>query len=319
MPPTPDAIRIEPWQHVDAARMAELYRAERSRLVAALDWDTAPTWAAVEQGRRGGGVDGLVARDRTGALAGWTYYVRRDDELQVGGFTATTAARDPLLAALITSPDAQRAGRIRVFGPASAPGLAAALAGRGFVVGTYEYLTAPLVGVGGGAAGTWRMADTTAAAALMQAAYQAPDDLRPFGGAGTPDDWLAYVLALTTTAGCGVFAPELTVVERADDGTLTGLALVTRLGPAVGHLAQLAVAPRHHRRGAGGRLLDAAMARAAAAGLSAMTLLVAADNDVARRLYAGRGFRYGASFVSAVMAGKPAASAPYADPMAALG
>jgi len=306
---TDTAIWTEPWRHAGAGEMARLYRAEHARQAAALDWDTSPTWTALEQARSAGTVAGLVARDDTGAIAGWTFFVLREGELQVGAFTATPEACEPLLADLLHTPEARAAGRVRVFGATNAPGLADALTSRGFAVGAYHYLTAALPGTArADGAAPWRPADLLPAAALMRDAYAAPDPLRPFGGAGRLDDWTAYVLGLTTTAGCGVFAPELSVVHRTADGAIDAVAVVTRLGPAVAHLAQLAVAPSCHGRGIGGRLLDQAMHRAAAAGLTAMTLLVAADNAVARRLYAARGFRYAASFLSAVTATVPVAA-----------
>ena len=71
----------------------------------------------------------------------------------------------------------------------------------------------------------------------------------------------------------------------------------------MGHLAQLAVAPAARGRGLGAQVLGAAMTAAATARLSGMSLLVASDNTVARRLYGRRGFRYAASFMSALASG----------------
>ena len=124
------AVWIEPWRHVTAAEMARVYRAEQARLVAALDWDTTATWSALEHARVAGAVSGLVARDGSGAIAGWTFFVERADELQIGAFTASAAARGPLLAALLAAPEAQRSPRLRLFGHTDAPGLAADLTAR---------------------------------------------------------------------------------------------------------------------------------------------------------------------------------------------
>jgi ribosomal protein S18 acetylase RimI-like enzyme len=51
------------------------------------------------------------------------------------------------------------------------------------------------------------------------------------------------------------------------------------------HLAELAVAPGHRRRGHGGRLLDALLARS-----RRVTVTVAPGNDAALALYRSRGF-----------------------------
>lgn len=297
------AVRVAPWQHLTTAEMGRVFRAEHARLAAVLAWDTSATWTALERTRVAGGVTGLVARDAAGAVAGWTYAVEHGEELQVGGFTATAAARDPLLDALLALPAARNAARVRLFGAVSAPELCAALEHRGFVTGGYDYLRSALspadaatdtVGEG------WRHGDLSAASRLLRAAYPVHDPLRPFGATPALEDWLGYVVALTSTAGCGVFAPDLSVVVRGADGALDAAALVTRLSPTVAHLAQLAVVPAARGRGLGRRVLDAARRTATAAGCGAMTLLVAADNAQARRLYDGCGFRYAASFVSAV-------------------
>lgn len=57
-----------------------------------------------------------------------------------------------------------------------------------------------------------------------------------------------------------------------------------------GEIANLAVDPQHRGRGLGGRLLDALLAAAAAAGVGRVFLEVRPSNVAARRLYDGRGF-----------------------------
>ena len=55
-------------------------------------------------------------------------------------------------------------------------------------------------------------------------------------------------------------------------------------------VAYMAVDPKARGRGAGGALVAAAEAEAARQGLPHLSLMVTADNDVARRLYASAGF-----------------------------
>jgi len=57
-----------------------------------------------------------------------------------------------------------------------------------------------------------------------------------------------------------------------------------------GEVANLAVAPASRQRGIGGRLLDAALDEARTRGVSSVYLEVRDSNDVARALYASRGF-----------------------------
>jgi GNAT superfamily N-acetyltransferase len=296
-----DGFRLEPWRGASAVEMAGVYRREQARF-ARLGWDTSATWPLLEHARLIGTVGGVLLRDRGGALVGWAYFVDRGDERQVGTLIAPTAAATArLLDEVIADAECGIPAHLRAFGLMDAPELDRALAARGIATGRYDYLTASIAGVTADAhAGTaWQGSDVAAAASLLAAAYPARDVLRPFGQTSGPEGWINYVLGLTTTVGCGVFAPDLSVVARGSADALDGLAIVTRLGPDMAHLAQLAVAPAAQGRGLGPRLLTAAMAAAAAGGLRTMSLLVGDGNAVARRLYESRGFRPAASFLSA--------------------
>jgi ribosomal protein S18 acetylase RimI-like enzyme len=292
-------MRIEPWERASSAEMARLYRAEHARFLSVLRWETTATWAMLEPARAAGLVPGLVARDAGGVVRGWTFYVRHGDELQVGGFTATAEAGGPLLEGVLSAATTAGVAALRVFGYVDDPGLAHALDARGFSVGTYDYWRASLtVTAAAQDVRPWSAGDLWASAELLRAAYPARDVLRPFGDGGA-DSWVDYVVGLTATTGCGDFAPDLSVVVPGPGGTLKALALVTRLGPGMAHLAQMAVHPDATRGGLGTRVLTAAMRGAAAQGLAEMSLLVAAGNQPARRLYRGHGFGATASFLTA--------------------
>lgn len=75
------------------------------------------------------------------------------------------------------------------------------------------------------------------------------------------------------------------LVDQTADGAVVGY-LLPVAGDGV-HVAELAVHPAHRREGRATRLLRALLARAD----GRVTLLVAADNDAARRLYESLGFR----------------------------
>ncbi|WP_225935382.1 GNAT family N-acetyltransferase [Halobaculum magnesiiphilum] len=75
------------------------------------------------------------------------------------------------------------------------------------------------------------------------------------------------------------------LVEETADGAVVGY-LLPVAGDGV-HVAELAVHPAHRREGRATRLLRELIARAD----GSVTLLVAADNDGARRLYESLGFR----------------------------
>jgi GNAT superfamily N-acetyltransferase len=64
----------------------------------------------------------------------------------------------------------------------------------------------------------------------------------------------------------------------------------TALGARAGLLEDMVAAPAARGRGVGGRLLEAAIAHARAAGCRRLTLLTDADNAGAQRFYRRRGF-----------------------------
>jgi ribosomal protein S18 acetylase RimI-like enzyme len=134
----------------------------------------------------------------------------------------------------------------------------------------------------------WTPADLARAAALLHASY--PHDIgRHFAPHGTALEWLRYITALVLDSPCGAFSPELTRVVR-DGETLRALALVTRVSPGTAHLAQLAVRADARRQGVARMLVNDISEAAAAAGCAELTLLVAAENAAARKLYDALGF-----------------------------
>ena len=294
--------RLEDWARVPAAEMAALYRLEHDRWTRALDWDTTDTLDALERARLNGRVPGFVARHASGAVAGWAYYVLQGSELQIGALLASTPGTTAnLLDAVLGSAAATVASRTLFFAHTDAPGIADALAGRGFTVTAEHYLTRTLGGSpsAGAALPTWRADDAAATADLLQAAYGGPDPTRAFAPGDALADWHSYVQQLTCATGCGRFLPALSPVLRTGDGQLDGVALVTAVSGTSAHLAQLAVRSDRSGAGIGGGLLAAALAGAQAAGYQRLSLLVHSANARARRLYAGTGFEARGTFVSA--------------------
>ena len=274
----------------------------------ALDWDTTETLDALERARWNGRVPGFVVRQASGAVAGWTYYVLQGSELQIGALGAsspgTTAS---LLDAVLASAAARVASRTLFFAHTDAPGIADALAGRGFAVTAEHYLSRTLDRSHTfdlrpreiAALPTWHDDDLAAAAELLQDAYGGPDATRAFAPGNALADWHGYVQQLTRATGCGRFLPALSPVLRSGDGRLEGAALVTAVSGTSAHLAQLAVRAGRGGAGLGARLLAAALAGAQRAGYARLSLLVNDANARARRLYAGAGFEARGAFVSA--------------------
>lgn len=300
--------RLEDWARVPAAEMAQLYRVEHERWRNALDWDTTETLDALERARLNGRVPGFVARQASGAVAGWTYYVLQGSELQIGALVASSPGTTAgLLDAVLASAAATVASRTLFFAHTDAPGIAGALAGRDFTVTSEHYLSCPLdrspaVGLGPREIATlppWHDDDVAAAAELLQDAYGGPDATRAFAPGNGLADWHGYVQQLTRATGCGRFLPALSPVLRCEDGRLDGAALVTAVSDTSAHLAQLAVRASRGGSGCGARLLAAALAGAQRTGYARISLLVNDANVRARRLYAEAGFETRGTFVSA--------------------
>jgi ribosomal protein S18 acetylase RimI-like enzyme len=297
------AIACVDWRDVDRERLAALDAAEIRRWSDVLGWDTASSWDQIELGRRLGTVSGLCALDAAGALAGWTFFLRHRDVLQVGGFRAasegTTAA---LLDGILASDAATLAHAVTFFAFTDAPGLTDALAHRGLTVVRYDYLTKPLVAephTPSPGVRSWRTDDARAVARLLASAYPMPDEGRPFAPRGTAEEWQEYVGQIVSASGCGTIMPDASFVAPNGRDGLAGAILVTRLAAATAHVAQIAVDPAAERRGVGRLLIGAACANAREAGCTRMTLLVDDRNVRARRLYAHAGFVAVAGFVSA--------------------
>jgi len=294
------------WRTAPAAEILPLWVWETSRWRTLLDWDARRTWAVAEQARQAGSLPGVILSGPDRRIAGWSYFLRHGETLQIGALHATSVPEtDRLLDAVLDSPEARQAGQTMLFAFAAAPGLDEALRARGFVVDRYDYLRAAVEGDGtlgpAQAPGfdSWRAGDATAMAELCRVAYPPVDDARPFALGNDSASWHEYITQLQDTQACGVFLPGCSYVVR-EHGRAVAAAMVSTIGAGVAHLSQIAVDPRVQGQGIGRRLLDHVRSAAALSGYSRITLLVSERNLAARRLYAGQGFEATASFLSAV-------------------
>jgi ribosomal protein S18 acetylase RimI-like enzyme len=299
-------MKARDWRALPPSVVAPLYTAEAARWATALHWDTAPVWQRVETARRAGMLPGVVIETAGGTIAGWSFFLRHHESLQIGGFVAEHAdATRALLDAVVAAPEAETAGELLLFAYAGAPALEDALAGRGFTVGAYRYLTRALsVEVEAPDAGrAYVDRDARPVARLLSRAYAAPDAVRPFARSGRYAEWTEYVDQLVVDGGCGVFQPALSrIADAPEPARADGAVLTTAIGPGTGHLAQVAVDPRLQRCGLGRRLVAATLAALRAAGYARATLLVAAHNAPAMSLYDRLGFQPVGTFLSAVRA-----------------
>jgi ribosomal protein S18 acetylase RimI-like enzyme len=292
-------MRIRDWRYVEPTAIGALYAAERERWIADLGWDTGDAWSEIEGARAAGRLPGLVAVDAQGAVRGWTYFLIDDRIAQVGSLVCESAdATRALLDSVLARAQGQ-AETVTCFSYTRAPGLERELARQGFATTRYQYLSrqaAASVTPGAVFGDRWGSDDVAPAAELLRAAYGSNG--RYFAPHGLPQEWQRYVRNLVEYPGCGRFDPAATCVAR-EAGRLTGLVMTTELSAGVAHVAQVAVHPDARGRGLAGRLLDQALALAAAHGRPRVTLLVEEGAAAARTLYAHRGFAPCATFVAA--------------------
>ena len=296
---------LRDWRGVEPALLRTCYDAEQRSWERDLAWDTSWTWTTVEDARRSWGLPGRIALGGDGGVQGWAFYLHEDVTLHIGGLVAASPAATAALvdAALGLAGAAEAAA---CFIRDRAPGLIDALARRGFEVERYFYLArvltpddaaVPEPGGDGAAPDRFRPGDARAAGDLLQDAY-ALEQGRHFAAHGTSAEWRHYVDTIVAQRGCGVFDPLATRVLRDADG-LRAAALMTAIAPGTAHLAQLAVRPDCRGRGLGAALLHQAIAAAARAGRTTMTLIVGEGNVAARTLYASQGFVERGLFIGA--------------------
>jgi ribosomal protein S18 acetylase RimI-like enzyme len=296
------------WSTASAEALQPLYAREGASWSRDFDWDMDDAWAQIETARHAGRLPGVVIEDATDAARGFAFCFIDDGVAQLGPVVCD-AAEDALPLVANTLAQARRAGAwaASYFGPSRGPHLERALVDAGFTVGRHAYLARdlrdlePATESGGPDARAyqrWSGGLATPAAALLQAAYGS--DGPHFARDGRLDQWHRYVRSLMDHTGCGRLDPASTLAW-CEGHRVMGLALVTRIGPGVAHLAQLAVHPDARGLGRGGALLDTAMARARAAGCVRMTLLVDESSAQARRVYDKRRFTQAGCFLAASM------------------
>jgi ribosomal protein S18 acetylase RimI-like enzyme len=298
------------WRTFGAAEIVPLVEAEAKAWRTRLDWDVTTAWRVIEPARVAGRLPGLVARHPTGRLTGWTCFLSSHDCLQVAMLVADNAeATDALVSGIVRSAVLAQTESCAVCVRESAPGLRDALDAHGFSVAPYRYLSALLKTTSGVVSREesgettpdvrpWQSSDAASMASLCARAYRQASDVRAFAIHGTALEWSDYITGLVTRPGCGRFLPAASFAAAGAD--FAGAIITTDLGPGTAHVAQIAVDPSAQGCGLGSALMRASMRASAELGYDRMTLLVAAGNVGAVRLYEQLGFRDQAAFIVAV-------------------
>lgn len=299
---------VADWREVDDAAIARAFDLEARRWGQGLGWDYEPTRRIAEGARQAGTLPGFVViDDRTGAIAGWTFFLLHQGALQIGALVADRAdVIRALLEAVLGSPEASLARRYQVFTFPVNASLDAALERRRFVVEPYRYLARALDSATEEAARPGPVpvslgdADLPAAARLLARAYAGAPSARAFAPGGRLDEWAHYVGQLRHTDACGSWMARASVaIHDRDASRLLACVVTTRLSADTAHVAQIVVDPACRGQGLAAHLLDVAAREAAQAGATRLTLLVADGNAGARALYDRLGFVERATFTFA--------------------
>ena len=298
------------WGDVPADTMATVLDEERHRWTKQLEWDLGDSLALIERARTDRQLPGIVVRDRASRVAGWSFYLLRNEILEVGAMVGRSASvLRELLDAVFESPEAGLARGLSCFVFPTSPSLGSALTRRHFGVTAFPYLTRDL---GAGLRPTselahtairvrgWTDADAIGSVRLLCSAYAGTTTERCFAPNGELVEWAQYLGQLLGSPGCGTFVPAWSVVaEDRATRAIVGVTIATRVASRTAHIAQVAIDPEFQGRGLGERLVleSAGLARAAAS--TRLTLLVSEDNAAARALYRRLGFEQTAEFLFA--------------------
>jgi RimJ/RimL family protein N-acetyltransferase len=299
-------VRVEDWALATPAEMAPLITAEVQAWRSDLDWDVEREWREVEIARAAGRLSGLVARNESGHIVGWTFFLLHHGALQIAALSSLDIlVTRRLIGGILASPVAAEATVVAASLRCSAVGLAKALSEADFGVADYGYWVAtPLVAITRvPGLRPWRLEDLLPTIDLCSRAYGQIAEVRAFAPLGTDTEWTGYVTELVHSGGCGRLIDDASFVVEDEDGAPQAFVLTTRISATVAHIAQVVVEPADRRQGLATSLVHAAMSSVAAAGFRRVTLFVSDSNDRAARIYRRLGFKPAAKFIVASTAG----------------
>jgi ribosomal protein S18 acetylase RimI-like enzyme len=255
----------------------------------------------------------LVGLGRAGRIGGWTFFVLHGTQLQIGALVAEDdAARRALLRAAMAAPEAARADTVACYLYPQSPALRRILEQEGFSVEAHHYMTREPQPAAGRPAARWPAGcapgpridgDADGVVDLVARAYGDSREGRCFAPDLRADQWSHYVSRLVDGEACGRVLPEASFTVRDANRRPVAAILLTAIGEATAHLAQVVVDPGWRGRGLARQSIAEGAGAAARAGFTRVTLLVASGNAAARGLYQSLGFRNRHVFLHATRAG----------------
>ncbi|MEQ1910473.1 MAG: hypothetical protein ABMA15_16760, partial [Vicinamibacterales bacterium] len=187
-------MHLANWRDADAGAFTDIWHTQGRRWAERLSWDNSSTWATLETQRRDGSLPGLILFDGP-RIAAWSFFLIHRGTLQIGAFEADSAAStSTLLDAMLSLADAELApSGVMLFAFSDAPGLRAALSGRGFETDSYTYLTCDLPARPRHPPDLdWDRDLALQIPALLARAYDQPTLTRPFARHGLVEEWHEY-------------------------------------------------------------------------------------------------------------------------------
>jgi ribosomal protein S18 acetylase RimI-like enzyme len=136
----------------------------------------------------------------------------------------------------------------------------------------------------------WQRESLSAAAVIMQAAYEGSVDVQINARYRTVDGCRAVLEQLLNQGGCGMFMATASAIA-CHQGQNIGFVIVTESAPRQGHLAQVAVRPAYQHQGVGRFLLSYSLAQLATLRFDTLSLIVSRANAGALRLYQALGWQ----------------------------
>ncbi len=311
-----EPIHIVDLRRFTSRQLEPLFAEEQRHWLDELHWDYRPSIQLITKFVDSRSLAGFAALVN-GQAAGYGFYVLEESKGLIGGLYVTPRLGQPgtaerLLSQLLTAlRSAHGLGRIEAqLMPFGAP-LDRAFAAASFRLFTRQFMVLPLgeartepQPIGAGLRlEPWDDRQFEPCARLIREAYASHVDSDINDQYRTEAGAMRFLKNIIVLPGCGQFLPEASFVVRADDGptgALVAVALTSRVSHGVGHTTQLCVAPQHHHRGLGMRLMAAAIQALRSARFHALSLTVTAANAPAVGLYERLGFRTVKSFSAAV-------------------
>jgi ribosomal protein S18 acetylase RimI-like enzyme len=287
-----------PLREIRGTLLDPILEEESAAWMDALGWDFGPTASLVRHFADARALDGFALLDGSRA-AGYLYSVREGPKvllgnLFVGGAWAGPDAEALLIEAALGAARRDGVRRVEAQLMVMRHRLQGRAAGRQFARHVMVAPAGPRIAARNATADClpWSPSWHDASARLLHQAYQQHVDADINDQYRSESGCWRFLWSMVQNPGCGSFLASASFAAfDHETGQLCGISLASLVGPGMGHITQLCVAPWAQGRGIGSELLRHSSAALAAAGAAQVSLTVTASNRSAMKLYRSTGFR----------------------------